>query len=100
MQRILSEELTHELLACHDRIAPINGELWAVMGARGTDITMSESGAEVTSVCDSEIVYTVSVDILDPQNDLPWPVIDTVTHDFVYSKTEDGWRWTKLYVYN
>ena len=100
MQRILSEELTHELLACHDRIAPINGELWAVMGARGTDITMSESGAEVTSVSDTEIVYTVSVDILDPQNDLPWPVIDTVMHDFVYSKTEDGWRWTKLYVYN
>jgi len=100
MRRILSEKIADELLARHDRFISVNGALWGIMGSRGTDITMSESGAEVTSVSDTEIVYTVSVDILDPQNDLPWPVIDTVTHDFVYSKTEEGWRWTKLYVYN
>ena len=98
MHSILSEEITDTLTARTDRFISLNGELWGVMGARGSNIRMSEAGTAVTSVSDTEIVFTVSVNIADPQIDLG--ETETMTHDFVYSKTEDGWRWTKLYVYN
>ena len=98
MRSILSDEMTDTLIARQDRFISLNGGLWGVMGARGSNIRMTEAGTAVTSVSDTEIVFTVTVNVADPQIELA--ETETMTHDFVYSKTEDGWRWTKLYVYN
>ena len=97
MRRILSAETVDKLVQ-NPSLISYNGGLWGYGAARGTNITMSFAGAEVTSVSDTAIVYTVSVDILDPEDD--FAVTGLETHDFVYEKTADGWRWSTLYIYN
>ena len=99
MRQILSDTMVDSLTARHDRFISVNGGLWGCGGVRGTSINTREVGAGVSTVSETEIIYTVSVEIRDPEA-VDWAEADLITHDFIYSKTEDGWRWTVLYLYN
>ena len=99
MLQILSDTMVDSLMARHDRFISVNGGLWGCGGVRGTSINTREVGAGVSTVSETEIIYTVSVEIRDPEA-VDWSEADLITHDFIYSKTEDGWRWTVLYLYN
>ncbi|MBQ7982906.1 MAG: hypothetical protein IJ302_05010, partial [Clostridia bacterium] len=94
-RRILSAE-TVDLLMAQDTYIEVDGKLYGQMGARGTDITMTAVDASVTAVSETDITYTVTVEI---REDLE-TVTDVVTHAFHYTKTDDGWRWTVLYIFN
>lgn len=94
-RRILSAEAVDCLMA-RDTFIEVDGKLYGQMGARGTDITMTVADASVTAVSESDITYTVTVEI---REDLE-VVTDVVAHEFHYTKTDDGWRWTVLYIFN
>lgn len=98
MRGILSDELTDELLS-EKKFISHEGELWGVMGARGTDIRMKTVDYEVKDRSKDKIVYTAIVEIRE--DDLDAEIPDEVkTFDFTYSLTDDGWRWTEFYLYH
>ena len=98
MNGVLSHDLTKQLLAT-GMFIDYEGELWGLMGARGTDISKKTVGFSVTSRTDTEIIYTAEVEVRE--HDLSAEEPDYVEyHDFTYALTEDGWRWTDFYLYN
>ncbi|MBR3997345.1 MAG: hypothetical protein IKI93_03270, partial [Clostridia bacterium] len=98
MNGVLSHDLTKQLLSM-GMFIDYEGELWGLMGARGTDISKKTVGFSVTSRTDTEIIYTAEVEVRE--HDLSAEEPDYVEyHDFTYSLTEDGWRWTDFYLYN
>jgi hypothetical protein len=96
MRRILSAEMTEELIA-DGTFIEVDGRLYGRMGARGTNIRMRDAGSEAVRVSETEIVYRRLVEIL--KDDLQ-AVEKTECHEFIYTKTAEGWRWTVLYIYN
>ncbi len=97
MNGVLSPDLTKQLLAM-EMFIDYEGELWGMMGGRGTDVSMKTIGFSVTSRTDTEIIYTAEVEVRE--NDLGAEEPDYVEyHDFTYALTEDGWRWTDFYLY-
>ncbi len=97
MLGILSPELTGELMETKMFINH-DGELWGIMGARGTDISRMTAGYSVTSRTDTEIIYTAEVEVRE--TDLSAEEPDYVEYyDFTYTLTDDGWRWTDFYLY-
>jgi len=98
MNGVLSHDLTKQLLSM-GMFIDYEGELWGMMGARGTDISKKTIGFSVTSRTDTEIIYTAEVEVRE--HDLSAEEPDYVEyHDFTYSLTEDGWRWTDFHLYN
>lgn len=98
MNGVLSPDLTKQLLAM-DMFIDYEGELWGMMGARGTNISKKTVGFSVTSRTDTEIIYTAEVEVRE--YDLGAEEPDYVEyHNFTYALTEDGWRWTDFYLYN
>ncbi|MBR4961486.1 MAG: hypothetical protein IKY52_11370, partial [Clostridia bacterium] len=57
MKGVLSHDLTKQLLSI-GMFIDYEGELWGMMGARGTDISKKTVGFSVTSRTDTEIIYT------------------------------------------
>lgn len=98
MNGVLSHDLTRQLLEM-GMFIDYEGELWGMMGARGTDISKKTVGFSVTSRTDTEIIYTAEVEVRE--HDLGAEKPDYVEyHDFTYALTEHGWRWTDFYLYN
>lgn len=95
MRRILSEEMADSLME-RDLFIEIDGRLYGQDTGRGTNITMTDAGSEITGVTATDITYVRHVEI---REDLQ-TVTEVVTHEFHYTKTADGWRWTVLYIYN
>lgn len=98
MNGVLSHDLTKQLLSM-EMFIDYEGELWGMMGARGTDISKKTVGFSVTSRTDTEIIYTAEVEVRE--HDLGAEEPDYVEyHNFIYTLTENGWRWTDFYLYN
>ena len=98
MNGVLSHDLTKQLLEM-GMFIDYEGELWGMMGARGTDISKKTVGFSVTSRTDTEIIYTAEVEVRE--FDLGAEEPDYVEyHNFIYALTENGWRWTDFYLYN
>jgi len=96
MRGILSDELVERLVET-DIFIDYEGELWGLMGARGTDFSRKTISYSVTSRSDSEIIYTAEVEF---RMELGSEEPDNIEYyNFTYSLTENGWRWTDFYLY-
>ncbi len=96
MRRILSDEIVDALMA-RSQFIEVDGRLYGSGGARGTNIGMRDIGSKIVSATDDEIVYARIVEV---REDLDSDAVETREFAFRYTKCEDGWRWTELYIYN
>lgn len=95
MRRILSDELVESLISTKTFV-DIDGKLYGIGAARGGNIHMFKRGSEIRSVTDKDITYVDRVAVRSDLDD----TVEVVEFEFHYSKTEDGWRWTSLYLYD
>lgn len=98
MNGILSHELTDQLIAT-EMFMDYEGELYGLMATRGTSISKRNVGMEITSCTDTEIIYTAEIEVREYNYGAEEP--DYVEyHDFIYTLTDDGWRWTDFHLCN
>ena len=75
-------------------LAEIDGKLYCQNAARGSQVHYIES--KITSVTATDITY---IDYVHDFSCGDAEEAETVAHEFHYSKTDDGWRWTVFYCY-
>ncbi len=95
LKTLFSDEITERLLAL-GMYRDINGKLYGLDAARGSDITKGSSTAAIKRFSDSKIFYTVTVELLS--EDLK-SVAGYETHVFTYELIDSKWIWTKFYLY-
>lgn len=96
---IFGETVADGLLS-RDTYVEYDGGIYGLMGGRGTNIFWYEVGRGVTSRTDTEIVYTLTAEAREEFREESGLTEFTEYHRFVYSLTEDGWRWTEFYLWN
>ncbi|MBP3378172.1 MAG: hypothetical protein J6L96_05445, partial [Clostridia bacterium] len=96
---IFGRTVADGLLSRHTYVE-YNGEIFGLIGGRGTNIFWQEVSREVTSRTDTEIIYTLTAEIREEFREEVGLTELTEYHTFVYSLTEDGWRWTEFYLWN
>ena len=96
MREILSDELVDSLMA-KNMFIDYNGELWGVQGTRGSNISRTLVETKVTNVTDTDITY---VCVIEERPNLDEETVNTIELEYHYTKTDSGWRWTSLDLYN
>ncbi len=96
MREILSDELVDSLMA-KNMFIEYNGELWGVQGTRGSNIHRTLVETKVTNVTDTDITY---VCVIEERPNLDDETVNTIELEYHYTKTDSGWRWTSLDLYN
>ena len=97
LKTLFSDKITKELLILNNNhYIDIDGELWAADAIRGADISVGNSIFTISEKNDSKIVYTANVEKLDPESG---EVVGLDRYDYIYEKTDSGWRWTQFSVY-
>ena len=96
MREILSDELVDSLMA-KNMFIEYNGELWGVQGTRGSNIHRTLVETKVTNVTDTDITY---VCVVEERPNLDEDTVNIIELEYHYTKTDSGWRWTSLDLYN
>ncbi|MBE6626239.1 MAG: hypothetical protein E7628_03515 [Ruminococcaceae bacterium] len=96
---IFGETVADRLLSRHTYVE-YEGGIYGLIGGRGTNIFWEEVSRDVTSRTDTEIVYTLTAEVREEFREEVGLTELTEYHTFVYSLTEDGWRWTEFYLWN
>lgn len=96
MRKILSEDMVKSLLDLNMFI-DYDGELWGVMGARGSNINRKFVETKITNVTENDITYVCVIEERERLDDESAEIIEL---EFHYTKTDDGWRWTALELFN
>lgn len=98
LKSIFSQEITQQLLSKDkSHYIDIDGELWAKDLTRGTNISAGNAIFSISEQSENKVVYTANVEQLDPEN--PEQVIGLKQYNYVYEKTNNGWRWTNFSIY-
>jgi len=93
LRRIFSEELADKYME-QSPFAEIDGKLCCVAATRGSETRYVES--KITAVTDTDITY---IDYVYDYSHDGTGEAELIAHEFHYSKTGDGWRWTEIYNY-
>jgi len=93
LRRIFSKELADKYME-QSPFVEIDGKLCCVSAARGSEIFYIES--KITTVTDTDITYT---DYIHDYSYGGAGEDEIIAHEFHYSKTGEGWRWTVFYNY-
>ena len=88
-----SEELADKYME-QSPFAEIDGKLCCVSATRGSETSYVES--KITAVTATDITYIDYVYEYSYDGD---GEAELIAHEFHYSKTDDGWRWTEFYNY-
>lgn len=97
LKTIFSDEITARLLEeGREHYIDIDGELWAVDANRGTDISVGDAIFSIKEKSDNRIVYIANVEELDLETG---ETVGINTHEYIYEKTDNGWRWTQFSIY-
>ncbi len=96
MREILSDELVDSLMA-KNMFIEYNGELWGVQGTRGSNINRTLVETKITNVTDNDITY---VCVIEERPNLDEDTVNIIEFEYHYTKTDSGWRWTSLDLYN
>lgn len=70
----------------------IDGQLYAIDAARGSDITKGEERASITKESDQKFSYNVVVDLVDPEQGET--VVGTENYSFPYELINNKWVFT------
>ena len=96
MREILSDELVDSLMA-KNMFIDYNGELWGVQGTRGSNIHRTLVETKITNVTDTDITY---VCVVEERPNLDEDTVNIIELEYHYTKTDSGWRWISLDLYN
>ncbi len=97
LKTLFSDEIADVLMKANgNHYIDIDGELWATDAQRGTNIYVGDVIFSITEKTDDKIVYTANVEIINPESK---EVEGVDVHDYVYEKTDDGWKWTQFSIY-
>lgn len=95
LKNLFSDEIADSLLK-RGMYRDVNGRLYGLDMARGSDISKGGSTASIKRLSESKLVYTVTVELLS--EDL-LSVAGYETHEFIYEYVGQKWIWTKIYLY-
>ena len=91
---IFSKELADQIMtSLGERYKDINGELYVMAGARGTDIFKGAETYEIIKQNSKKYTYRVTVEVFG--DDLE-TVVDHEVHDMTYEYIGEKWVWTKF----
>ncbi|SHI46755.1 DL-endopeptidase inhibitor IseA family protein [Lutispora thermophila] len=90
LKDFFSDEIIDSLLET-DRYIDIDGVLYTIDAARGTDIFAGEEYHRIIRESDKKIIYEVTVDILDENFE---KVVDKKIYSFPYELIEGRWVFT------
>lgn len=97
LKTLFSDEIVEKLMTMNGiQYIDIDGELWGVDASRGTNINVGNTIFSISEKTDDKIVYTANVEIINPESGETESV---EAYDYVYEKTDDGWKWTKFTIY-
>jgi len=94
MDSVFNDEIVKSLLS-RSMYINVDGQLYGVLADRGTDIYKGAESYRIIRKSDKEIVYKVTVEILDEQG----KVADYQTSDFNLRYYDDGkWRFEEFHM--
>ncbi len=76
------------------RYKDFNGQLYALLADRGSDVTKGEETYKIIRETDTSIDYQVTVEVLDEEDITT--VVDHEVYDFNYEKINDQWVFTNF----
>ncbi len=95
LEMLFSKELTQEFLQSeNNKYINIDGELYATLGIRGTDIHMGNEYYAIERVSDSKYIVRVTVDILGGDDMLT--IVGNEVFEFPYEFMGDRWVFTEF----
>ena len=101
LEGIFAPDIVEELLAL-DRFREYDGVLYTVLADRGTDISMGGEVHEIIRVSAYEIIYRVSVDVLEfdegRQTWIEGTVADVKVNDFHIVYTDGNWLFNNFHM--
>lgn len=94
MRSVFDYEIVEDLLSTNMYV-DIDGELYGVLGDRGTNIFRGEETYEIIRVNEKTILYQVTIEVLGEEG----KVVDYEINDFYLKYYTDGkWRFDKFYL--
>lgn len=93
LMAVLDEKLWQELLD-KNLYKDVDGALYGIDAARGSDITKGSESYKIKRTSDSEVILTVTVDLLS--NDGSLKKIGTKDYVFKYERVKGDWVFTKF----